>query len=203
MRVVPSPLVASLHGSAAGVTAATWKGIQYIRRKVTPANPKSAAQVLVRESLARCVTLWRSLDADVKTWLNLYGADYRMSGYNVFMSKCRALEQAGSLLKPVPDSPYAPVPTDLAFAAGASGVITVTWTAGDVPAGYTDVQAVARLATGNIFNVTAKATDVTATLSLTGLTAATDYDCYAWYLDAVAPVRCGTSGGELLVTSGV
>lgn len=202
MLIVPSPLVSSMSGKTAGLVAASWKGRQYVRRYVIPHNPQSAGQTAVRESLARCVTLWRSLSSIVKTSLNSYGADYRMSGYNTFMSKNRAAEQVPALLKPVPDNPHVPAPNTPAFAAGGAGEIDFTWVdnSGDT---CNQILLYCRKDDGSIFNAFAIADANALTITVSGLDTGEDYDCYAWFHYSGAPkVVHGTVAGELAVTAG-
>ena len=201
MRIRFSPLIATASGKAADAVASSWKGRAYIRKLVTPANPQSAAQVLVRDSLARCVTLWRSLHASTKSWLNTYGTSYRMSGYNIFMKKNRALEQAGSVLLPVPAHPNVIVPGSLTFATGAggSGTVLITWT-DDVIANYSDLWVWARESSLNALGVSNTVAANLDTMTLSGLTAGVNYDLYAAYFNS-ADLKYGTSGGELDVTS--
>lgn len=201
MKVTFSPLVSGLSGKAADAVAATWKGRSYIRKHVIPHNPQSAAQTLVRESLARCVTLWRSLAANTKLWLDTYGTGYQMSGYNVFMQKSRALEQAGSILVPVPANPHCAAPSDASFVTGAgvAGDIDLTWTE-DGPAAYTHILGIARRINENFFHTQVTSLVGDAKLIISDLDVGEDYDCYCFYLAAASGIM-GTSHGQLAVTS--
>jgi len=136
MKVTTSPLVSALSGKAGDVVAATWKGRQYARRRVTPANPNSAGQQTVRESMGRLAPLWRSLSAAVKAVQNAYAASYRMSGWNWFAKQNRVLEETNlaGVLTP-PNTALDPV-TDLALADAGAGSCTVTWTNPGHGAGY-------------------------------------------------------------------
>lgn len=201
MKIFYSPLVAGLRGKAADAVASSWKGIDYVRKWVRPANPQTAAQTAVRESFARCIPLWRSLDSHPKTYLDKYGTDYQMSGMNVFVQKCRALEQAAALIKPMPDHPLVPAPSTLVFAtgAGASGDIDVTWV-DNAPEDYDAIFIVARLASGNIFNFFSYPASNLGAYTITGLVAGENYDCYAWYWNDT-PNDHGTSDGDLAIAS--
>jgi len=201
MKIKWSPLVASASGTTADAVAASWKGIQYVRKHVIPHNPKSAAQTLVREALARCVTLWRSLHTDVKAWLDTYGVDYRLSGFNVFMSKSRTLEQAGSPIFPVPASPHVDAVLDGAAATGAvaAGDIDVTWTAAD-PTALTHVAAIARETLTNRFCAMVTALDAAETLTIEGLTPDTAHDVYFFYHNPTTK-QCGTPTGDQAIDS--
>jgi len=199
VKVKPSALVAELNGSTAELTAASWKGINYVRRKVTPANPNSAAQQAVRNSLTRCVALWRSLSTTVKTWLDTYGNNYAMSGFNVFTSKNRALEQVPSALYPVPANPNYPVPSTFAAVTGAgdAGDIDVTWV-DDAPTGVTLTVIIARDDSGSVFETEVTSSKATAAKTLTGLDDAKTYDVYGWWRDATLNIE-GTPASVLTV----
>lgn len=201
MRIRFSPLIAGMSGKAADAVASSWKGRAYIRKLVIPHNPKSAAQTLVRDSLTRCVTLWRSLSSDIKKWLDTYATAYRMSGYNTFMSKNRAIEQAETALVPVPANPHVVAPTDAAFVTGigVSGDIDLTWTDDTLP-GITHVIAAVRLAGIDSFEKIETVAVATATLTISDLTAAGDYDCYCWYHNETTD-EMGTVHGQLAVAA--
>jgi len=201
MKVKFSPLVASMSGTAADAVMASWKGIQYVRKHVIPHNPQTAAQTLVRESLARCMTLWRSLSGPFKDWLDTYGVDYRLSGWNIFVQKNRAAEQAGTALAPAPANPHVDAPSTLAFAegAGAAGTIDATWV-DNSPDGYTRIYFLARRIDEAAFKlIVARDSDELA-YTLTGLDAGEDYDCYAAFRHAVTGV-IGTVDSDLAVTA--
>lgn len=201
MKMTFSPLIAGLRGRAADAVASSWKGISYVRKYVIPANPNTAAQQLVRNSFAAMIPLWRSLYLPLKLWLDTYGIDYQMSGMNVFVSKCRALEQAAALLKPMPDNPLCPAPGTLAFVTGVgvSGDIDFTWV-DNAPPGYDNYYAVARKAGTNLFQGMTSGLSNALAGTISGLDAAADYDCYMWFANNAQAIM-GTSDGDLAVTS--
>jgi len=183
MKILFSPLIAGASGRAADAVAASWKGRSYVRKYVVPANPDTTAQGLVRDAFTHCVTLWRSLSATLKLFLDSYGSAYTMSGFNVYMSKNRAREQASSTLKPVPDNPLVCAPTAFAVAtgAGAAGTIDLSWT-NDAISGYTKLAYIGRKSGTNIHvaeDLTTLASVGTKTVS--GLTAGATYEFDGWY----------------------
>ena len=133
MKIVPSVLVGSMSGSAGDVTAATWKGRLYARRRVIPANPQSAAQVLQREAFSRCVACYQALPNDIKTYLDLLGSDEALSGYNIMMRGSVADEKGSHGHVIVPPNRYADAIAGFSAdtGAGAAGTAVLTWTAGD------------------------------------------------------------------------
>jgi len=180
MRIKFSPLISSASGKAADMVAASWKGRAYIRKHVIPSNPETAAQVLVRESLARCVTLWRSLSETVKVWLDTYGTGYRMSGYNSFMSKNRAAEQVPAALAVVPPEPRVLPVSDLSGSVAVAEKITATWT-DPALAGYTNMAFILRDQALNTFQAEILTTLSSAeTLDFLLLTTGHVYDLYCW-----------------------
>lgn len=134
-RISFSPLIVEASGKVKDTVFSRWKGRAYIRSRVTPANPQSAAQTLVRNSLARCVSLWQSFTADMYTNWNTYASPYSISGYNAFVKANRATEQAGTELQVTAvDSVLSGLDTLSAASGGASGEIDLTWTGGSVGA---------------------------------------------------------------------
>ncbi len=131
-----APIVATISGKTAGVVFSKWKGREYVRKLVIPHNPQSVDQMKVRNSLARMVYIYRTLESQVQDWLDTCAADDRMSGYNLFMKQCRAREEAEETLL------ITPYNTDIAHAtsfsaaegAGVGGDIDLTWAGGSVGA---------------------------------------------------------------------
>jgi len=136
-KISLSPLITDVRGSVKDTTFSKWKSSNYIRARVTPSNPNSAAQQLVRESLARCVTLYQSFASEIKTAWDLYASPYNYSGYNAMMKANRALEQAGTGLIFTPVNNDIAEITDLACAVGGSTKeIDLTWTDTGAGAGF-------------------------------------------------------------------
>jgi len=134
-RISFSPLIVEASGKVKDTVFSRWKGRAYIRSRVTPANPQSASQTAVRESLARCVSLWQSMTADMYTNWNTYASPYSISGYNAFMRQNRADEQAGSVLQvTAQDSLLSGVDTFAAATGSGAGEADLTWTGGTVGA---------------------------------------------------------------------
>lgn len=179
-RITFSPLIVEASGKVKDTVFSRWKGRAYIRARVTPANPQSSAQTAVRNSLARCVTLWQSFQTVAKTAWGLYATPYSISGYNAFMSACRALEQAGSELLAMPVN--ALIDEASAFAAasgGASGEIDLTWSGGTQSADHKAYVLVRESGT-NVFVVAEEATTLFSAglTTLTGLSAGVSHQCY-------------------------
>lgn len=71
------------------MTGSFWRGINYIRERVIPHNPKSTCQTVIRGVLTDGVSKWRfGLITQVnKNWWNTYAKGLGESGFNRFMRK--------------------------------------------------------------------------------------------------------------------
>lgn len=85
------------------MTGSFWRGINYIRERVIPHNPKSSAQVAVRGVLTDGVSKWRFgfISQTHKNWWNTYARGLGESGFNRFMRQyCEANYSGGSKVSP-------------------------------------------------------------------------------------------------------
>ena len=91
MAKVDGPLLSlDASGTIAGaLTFSKWKGVNYVRQRVTPYNPKSAGQTTQRTAFSDGVALWQTKDASTKTdWTNrAKSLGYSMSGFNLFVQQ--------------------------------------------------------------------------------------------------------------------
>ncbi len=179
-RITFSPLITAASGKVKDTVFSRWKGRAYIRARVTPANPQTAGQTAVRNSLSRCVDMWQSNVTKIKAAWNLYASPYSMSGYNKFMSANRADEQAGSELQTTPvNTDVNPVDTFLAVSGGSSGEIDLTWANGSVGGTYYAFVLV-RKSGDDFFSVESDGAVLISAglLTITGLTPAASYQVY-------------------------
>jgi hypothetical protein len=179
-RIGFSPLVVSASGKVKDTVFSRWKGRPYIRARVTPSNPQSEAQTLVRESMARCVELWQSLPDLHKTHWNHYASTYSISGYNAFVKANRYDEQAGDPLVTCPVNPDVPDFPEITCVEGSGdGEIDITWTHFTPPAAA-DVVVCVRHQTDAVFSAFATHASawVNDAITLTGLTGGYQYQVY-------------------------
>lgn len=184
-RISFSPLIVEASGKVKDTVFSRWKGRPYIRSRVTPANPQTAAQTAVRESMARCVTLWQSLTADVKANWNTYASPFSISGYNAFVKANRALEQAGSILTVTNVSALLNGLDTLTASTGSgSGEIDLDWTGGSVGADKF-AYVLSRKTTLDVLDLEESTTTLISATSTTisGLTASTSYQMYVSVFD--------------------
>jgi predicted aldo/keto reductase-like oxidoreductase len=71
------------------LTASFWRGINYIRTRVVPHNPKSAEQTAVRSTLTDGVSKWRFnvVTQLQKNFWNTYAKGLGESGFNRYMRR--------------------------------------------------------------------------------------------------------------------
>jgi len=177
-----SPIIAGASGKIADCVFSRWKGRSYIRTRVDPSNPNSAAQQVVRSSMARCVYLWRSLTTAIKAVQNLYATAYQMSGYNWFTKNNRVDEEGhdAATLTP-PNALIDPVNT-VADGTGGANTCTITWAGGTQSADH-KVSVFYRLvepaSEENEWHLFEEDTTLTSagTIDITGLASAQLYRC--------------------------
>lgn len=123
---------------------ATWKGRPYVRRLVTPSNPRSADQVLTRNTFTWLNNVWRIAPADfIAPWTEAARSQV-MTNRNLFLKKNNgALREETDLalltLSPGAKGGITVAPT----ITPAAGQITIALTApSPLPSGWTIVKAV-------------------------------------------------------------
>lgn len=69
------------------MTGSFWRGVNYIRTRVVPHNPKTDAQVAIRTVLTDGVSKWRfgAISGLNKNFWNTYAKGLSESGFNRFM----------------------------------------------------------------------------------------------------------------------
>lgn len=86
MAKLNAGILSAPRGKVAGVVGSSWKGISYVRQKVTPANPNTAAQQAQRGKMSAAVKFAQSILAGV---LIPFVSPFqkKMSGYNWFIKQ--------------------------------------------------------------------------------------------------------------------
>lgn len=179
-----SPAISSLSGSTASIVFSRWKGRHYIRERVIPANPKTAAQTTQRNFFAKVVGWWHDVKAILKDACDELGATWSVSGFNAFQSRnVQDLADAvDERIMPL-NSPVNPI-DDLAAATGvgASGDIDLTWAQGEATAGQICFVLYEKTATPAGQSAVVIATTATAVeteaYTLSGLDAAEEYNVW-------------------------
>lgn len=200
-RITLAPIVSDAAGKVAGLVFSRWKGRNYIRKLVTPANPQSAAQTEQRDAMARCVELWRSLRQVVKDQLDQFATGIRMSGYNWFVGQNRVPEVLYDSAKLTPHNPDVTQLSTVAFTQGAAGEIDITWvdpgddTADTVVSYYRKVEP---LSEENEIHMFGSAAIATAAQSITGLDTGELYHVFVHSCLGATEQYCESDSEELL-----
>jgi len=136
MKTTLSVLFSDMRGSAGAVTASIWKGRNYVRTRVTPANPNTAAQQAQRVAFSSCVGLYQLLGSTVKAAWSSLAQSRQVSELNSFMSSNVADEKADVPTTMTPSNSLVGAPSNVVVATGAApgGDIDITWDAGDTTA---------------------------------------------------------------------
>jgi len=85
----------------AGVFA-TWKGRQYRRSYVIPANPNTPAQQKIRNSFKNAVQAWHGFDAIQKGVYDYLATPLQISGFNLWVSRYQKAAASGLTLPSEP-----------------------------------------------------------------------------------------------------
>ncbi len=118
MAIVHGPAMSlDASGSLAGaIVFSKWKGRNYVRQLVTPANPRSGAQTGFRASMKFLAQNWAGLsDAEKATWENR-ATDMIVSNFNAFTSYNQLRWR--NFLTPSKDDPAAEASTPPTAATG-------------------------------------------------------------------------------------
>lgn len=181
-RVTFSPEVSDARGKLGDAVFSSWKGRPYLRTRVSGSNPNTAAQQASRQSLARCILLYQSLETQLKDDWDTKAAQLKLPGYNSFLSHNRAEEEAGA--NPLTVSLQTPS-VDVMTGFNATpwfipGTILLTWTGPLVPPDF-KLYALIRLSgTDTLFLAEKDTTSIGALVKpLFGLTPGAYYDVYA------------------------
>jgi hypothetical protein len=124
------------------VTFAKWRGIDYARQRVIPANPRTTAQQANRTRFAFLREMWKLAPAAVQAPWNAFAAGRPFTGMNKFVGENNRLLVGEVLLGNLLASPGARgglPPAGVVAATGVNpGEITVTVTPPDqLPEGWT------------------------------------------------------------------
>jgi hypothetical protein len=85
MAKLSAGILSKTVGKVAGIVCSTWRGVNYIREKVTPANPNTPAQQTVRNMFSKVVAIAQQLlDAVIHTYWDVLQKGKKLTGYNRF-----------------------------------------------------------------------------------------------------------------------
>ncbi len=89
MAKITAPLLSmGASGTIGGVmTFASWRGVGYARQRVTPANPRTTAQVLTRDIFANMGLRWKQGGVLMRAPWDRYAVGQKFVGRNAYMGQ--------------------------------------------------------------------------------------------------------------------
>lgn len=121
------------------LTYASWRGIDYVRERIVPANPQSAGQTQTRSVFGWSSQIWKLDPALARDPWEAYATGRKFTGRNAMIGQnVEAMrgdvDLANMIFSPGARGGLAP---ELIAAAAGVGLITVTITAPSPPTGWT------------------------------------------------------------------
>lgn len=190
MSKVTAPLLSfGASGQIGGTLVhASWRGIPYVRRYVTPANPQSTDQTKTRSTFSFLSSMWKAAPALLTAPWDAYAVGQPLLGRNAFIGQNVKALRAGADMTAFIGSPGAKggiPPTSVAVTPGA-GQLAIAFTNPAAPTGWTIASAIAACVpntdphTATLFATVADEDAVTQdAVTLTGLSAQ-EYVVVAW-----------------------
>jgi len=145
-KILFGALLADARGKVGGTVFSRNKGGAYMKNKVTPLNPRTIAQVAIRNLLAALSAAWRNLTAaQIAAWnaavlnfprTDIFGASKTPTGKNLYVGLNANLNSVGAAsisAVPAPGAVASIESASLTAAAGA-GTFTVVFGPSPVPA---------------------------------------------------------------------
>jgi hypothetical protein len=135
-KVVYSAVVGDARNKAGGVVFTAGRFGSIVRRKVSPVQPRSSAQLNVRANFTALSKLWSdaSMDTYRAAWIALaagyplkdvFGATHTLTGLQMFVRLNRALRTIGAtLILPPPSTLVVPYPGNITLAKSGGPPIT-------------------------------------------------------------------------------
>lgn len=147
-KVKFSALISEMRNKLNGSVFSKNRGGNYLRNKVTPVNPQTARQTLVRSRLAGLASGFRALTAaQIASWnsavgnfpyTDIFGDVKQLSGLQLYEKLNLNLLNAGQTALTSPPAPVGVDPlTSMSWTAAQGGAKSVTFAASPVPAGHT------------------------------------------------------------------
>lgn len=167
-----------------------WRGINYVRQHVVPANPRTTGQTFVRNMFALLREMWKLAPTDLADPWNAFAQGRPFTGMNKFVGENVRVMNGELDMANFIGSPGAKggLPPDLvALDAPSATTITATFTVPAAPTGWTLVGAYGvcfkNQAPDGIFEGVIQAQNDLTTpyvLTFTGLVTATEYVVSGW-----------------------
>lgn len=171
------------------ITASRWRGVPYVRQRVVPANPNSAAQQATRNVFSWANSVWKLAPPLIVDPWTLFAQGQPLTNRNGFVGRSVADLRGDVDLADFTFTGGAKggIPPTTAIATPASQSFVVDFVNPTPPTGWTLVSAIAAAiadqspATGLLFDITAgEDTPAAAQVTLAGLAGLTLYQVGGW-----------------------
>lgn len=86
-QVEMNPAFFGMRGAVGSVVFFSRNGKTFTRRRVPQRNPKTPAQMIIRNSMKQAVAEWRSMDREEKAIWNRLGREEKRTGYHCYMGR--------------------------------------------------------------------------------------------------------------------
>lgn len=129
------------------MTFASWRGVQYARQRVIPANPQTTEQTTTRTVFATLREMWKRCDADQRAPWDAFAEGRPFLGLNKYIGENLRVVRGDALFTDFLGSPGAKgglaLSSAAAIAGSGSGEIDCTITPTTLPSGWAWVKGVA------------------------------------------------------------
>jgi len=179
-RIYLSPLIVDIRAKQADTVFSKWKGINYIRSRVIPSNPKTPSQISVREALARLVALWQRPMFYEKTNLDWWAKGKSISGFNEWIGANVQAEREFAPLVLCRNNGYDALSVFSAATGSGEGEIDITFAETPVPTG-SKLSILARVEDSSVWAKVATYNEgTTSPQTINGLVGATNHLVYGY-----------------------
>jgi hypothetical protein len=179
-RIYLSPLIVDIRNKQADTVFSKWRGINYIRSRVVPANPKTAGQVAIREALARLVALWQGFGVNTKDNWKYMMSGREKSGFNHWIGLNTVDEKNDSLLALTLDTGYEEFETFTPSTGSGAGEIDIAFAPTPFPADRKGILYFRKSATSEWDKIGAISAAQNSPITITGLDAGDTYQVYGY-----------------------
>ncbi|HON80484.1 MAG TPA: hypothetical protein PK544_18480 [Spirochaetota bacterium] len=82
-----NPAFLGMRGAVGSVVFFTRNGKTFTRKRVPQRNPKTPAQMIIRNSMKQAVAEWRAMDREEKEIWNRRGREVKRTGYHCYLGR--------------------------------------------------------------------------------------------------------------------
>jgi len=191
MAKITGPLLSLKASGTVGKTQtyASWRGVNYVRSRVIPANPQTMAQQATRNTFIYLSALWKQLPADAQAPWTLYAKGQPFTDRNALamfnLGPMRAAASTDALIGSPGANAGLPL-LSLSSTSPGAGALRVAFTESSAPPGWTFTDCAVLVIldqdpTAPVSDYSSELTTAsTSPINFSGLTSAATYDFAGW-----------------------